>query len=289
MKIGLFANIAKPNLKDIIFPLIDWFISNNISLIISDVLSDFLKIKNNKIKIVSRKKLPSESDCIITLGGDGTLLYAARLIGEVETPLLGINIGGLGFLTEISIDELYPKLEKFFRGEYTINNRMTIQCNILYNDSSYKHFALNDLVIERSSSSRVIEIDVTIDNTFFNRFISDGIIISTPTGSTAYSLSAGGPIVMPVLESMILNPICPHALTVRPVVIPADIDISLHVEKNESKVLLSLDGQENLFLKPPFTVEIKKSDIYIKMISFNDHCFFDLLRQKLQWSYLPKK
>jgi len=289
MKISLFANINKPQIKEVASSLIHWFLEHNIDIIISFHLSKILKPINQNVKIVNRKDLASESDMILTLGGDGTLLFAARLVGAAQTPLLGVNMGGLGFLTEISCDTLYSKLEKLISNEYTIYKRMTINCEIESKDIKATYLALNDLVVQRSTSSRVIEIDLSINNTFFNKYISDGIIISTPTGSTAYSLSAGGPIVIPSLECMIINAICSHALTVRPVVIPAESNIIIDIKESEKELLVTLDGQENLYCRAPLRVSISKNDSYINLVTFKEYNFFELLRQKLQWRSLPKK
>lgn len=289
MKIALFANTTKPEIKEVASSLIHWFLKRHIDVIISFHLSTILQLKNNKVKIVERTDLASESDVILTLGGDGTLLFAARLVGPAQTPLLGVNMGGLGFLTEISCDTLYSKLEKLISNEYAIYKRMTINCEIESKDINTTHLALNDFVVQRATSSRVIEIDLSINNTFFNKYISDGIIISTPTGSTAYSLSAGGPIVIPSLECMIINAICPHALTVRPVVIPAESKILIEIKESEKELLVTLDGQKNLYCHTPLKIGITKNDSCIRLVTFKEYNFFELLRKKLQWRSLPKK
>jgi len=289
MNIALFANTNKPSIKEVTDTLINWLNDHNITVIISTHLFKVLNLNKKKIIIVDRNNLASKSDVILTLGGDGTLLYAARLVGSSQTPILGVNMGGLGFLTEVSLDSLYSKLTKLISEDYSIHKRMTINCEIKNKNIKGKYLALNDLVVQRSTSSRVIDIDISINNTFFNKYISDGIIISTPTGSTAYSLSAGGPIVIPTLESMIINPICPHALTVRPVVIPADSEIVLEIKKSEKELLVTLDGQKNLYSSAPLSIKIYKNDFYINLITFKEHNFFELLRQKLQWRSLPKK
>ena len=289
MKIALFANTQKPHIKQVSNSLIDWLLDHHIKIIISSHLSQFLERDDNKISLVEREDIATQSDVIITLGGDGTLLFAAKLVGSSQTPLLGVNVGGLGFLTEVSLDSLYKKLDDLISGNYSIHKRMTIHCEIINEDLKDTHIALNDLVVQRSTSSRIIEIDLSINNTFFNKYISDGIIISTPTGSTAYSLSAGGPIVIPTLESIIINPICPHALTVRPVVIPADSVIDLEIKTSEKELLVTLDGQKNLYCNAPLSIKIHKNNSYIHLITFKEHNFFELLRQKLQWRCLPKK
>lgn len=289
MKIALFANTNKKEIKKVSNSIIDWLFDHQIPVIISNHLSDILQRKDGKVSIIERENLAAESDVIITLGGDGTLLFAARLVGSSQTPLLGVNMGGLGFLTEVSVNSIYNKLSKLIADDYSVDKRMTIKCEVESKTSHGTYLALNDFVVQRSTSSRVVDIDLSINGTFFNKYISDGIIISTPTGSTAYSLSSGGPIVIPSLESMIINPICPHALTVRPVVIPAESKIIINIKRSERELLLTLDGQENLYCNAPLTIKISKNDRYINLITFKEYDFFELLRQKLQWRSLPKK
>jgi NAD+ kinase len=238
---------------------------------------------------VEIQDLTISCDCILAMGGDGTMLSAARIIGNSEKPLVGINLGGLGFLTGISVETLFEKMERILLGDYTIEKRMVLDVHVIGNGDGKTYFALNDVVLDRGGSPRVIRADVTIDGQFFNTYISDGIIVSTPTGSTAYSLSAWGPIVVPSLESIILNPICPHSLTARPTVIPATSKVILKVQPGDSNSLLSVDGQENIYISPGTEVEILKGDFYIHFISFSENCFFDLLRKKLQWGSLPYK
>ncbi|MFO7890118.1 MAG: NAD(+)/NADH kinase [bacterium] len=289
MKIALFANTHKKEIKKVSDSIINWLFDRQITVMISDHLSDILQRKDGKVTIIKREDLAAESDVIVTLGGDGTLLFAARLASCSQTPLLGVNMGGVGFLTEVSLDSLYSKFSKLIADEYSIDKRMTINCEVKCKNIQGRYIALNDFVVQRSTSSRVIDINLSINDTFFNKYISDGIIISTPTGSTAYSLSAGGPIVIPSLESMIINPICPHALTVRPVVIPAESKIIIDIHNSEKELLITLDGQENLYCSAPVKIKISKNDFYTNLITFKEHNFFELLRQKLQWRSLPKK
>lgn len=289
MKIGIFANIEKPKVKETLCPLLDWLMNRKIDTVISQQLSDWLQSNNSNIQTVDDAGLVPSSDIIVSLGGDGTMLAAARVVGESGKPLMGVNLGGLGFLTEASVDDLYPKMEKLISGQYTLDKRMVLKTRVSGNSSERYYFAMNDVVLDRGGSPRVIRIDVTIDGEYFNTYISDGIIVSTPTGSTAYSLAAWGPIVVPSLESIILNPICPHALTVRPTVIPASSKIELNVQFDDSDALLSIDGQENVRVPSETTLEIEKGDFYIHLVAFKEYCFFDLLRKKLQWGSLPRK
>lgn len=286
MKIGIIANIQKPKVAETLQPFINWLLERNIGPVMSHQLYDWLKFDNPRVKIVDLDGLAKSSDLVIAMGGDGTMLTAARLIGKWEKPLVGINLGGLGFLTEFPVEELYEKMEKIIAGEYSVERRMVLTARVLEEHQQRVYFALNDMVLDRGGSPRVIRVDVTIDGEYFNTYISDGIIVSTPTGSTAYSLAAWGPIVVPSLESIILNPICPHSLTARPTVIPASSRIVL---KAHSDNLLSVDGQKNVQIASEISIEVQKGDFYVHLVSLKEHSFFDLLRKKLQWGSIPRK
>jgi len=190
MKIGIFANTQKPKVKDTLCPFFDWLLDHKVEIVISYELVKWLKDLNCPVLTVDHASLAASSDIVVSLGGDGTMLAAARLIGGSGKPLMGVNLGGLGFLTEASVEELYPKMEKIISGQYTLDKRMVLRTRILGEENQQAHFAMNDVVLDRGGSPRVIRVDVTIDGEYFNTYISDGIIVSTPTGSTAYSLSA---------------------------------------------------------------------------------------------------
>lgn len=288
MKVGIVANIQKPNVEETLRHFLSWLEERKIEFVLDERLHDWMKFSRTDVEVVALSTLPRVSDIVVAMGGDGTILTAARLVGEWERPLLGINLGGVGFLTEASVDDFYPKMEKVIAGEYSIEKRMVLKTRIS-GDPEKKYFALNDVVLDRGGSPRVIRVDVSIDGQYFNTYVSDGIIVSTPTGSTAYSLAAWGPIVVPSLESIILNPICPHALTVRPTVIPASSKVILQVQFQDSEALLSVDGQENVRVASGTSLEVQKGDFYIHLITFSDHNFFDRLRKKLQWGSLPRK
>lgn len=290
MRIGIFANTRKPKVREIIGPFIDWLSQQGQIPVVSSRLQEILKLDKSSLQIVDLDSLPEESDAIVSMGGDGTLLAAARVVGRSSTPIIGVNLGGLGFLTEASVEEFYPTVERIIADDYSIEERMVLTTRVLDDKETREYFAINDVVIDRGGSPRTIRVDMTIDGAFFNTYISDGVIVSTPTGSTAYSLSAWGPIVLPALDSMILNPICPHALTVRPTVIPANCKIVLKVEfEDYAEALLSVDGQENILLPSGTTLEVERADYNVRLITLRDHSFFDRLREKLQWGGLPRK
>jgi len=288
MKIGIIANIQKPLVFETVHPFLEWLAERGHSAVIHQELAEFIEKRPDRTDTVKIEALARNCEVLVSMGGDGTMLAAARLVGSEETPILGVNLGGLGFLAEVSAEELYPRMEDVLGGKYTIEKRMVLQAKI-DNDPERSYYALNDVVLDRGGSPRVISIDVSIDNQVFTRFNSDGIIVATPTGSTAYSLSAWGPIVSPSLESIILTPLCPHSLTERPTVIPPTSCIALKAHTKDIEAFLNIDGQIRVKIEDEATVLIQKGDYYVNLITFPDHSFFDILRRKLQWGSLPRK
>ena len=290
MKMGLFVNLRKKKVRETFRRLLEQLQQRQITPVVGKELSDWIDPGDKSVSVVPNEDLATQSDMIMTLGGDGTLLSAARLVGPSEKPLIGVNLGGLGFLTELTMNELPDRLDSLLHKDYEIEKRMVLAVDVTIDGVSRRHFALNDAVLDRGESSRVIRIEVTIDNEFFNTYVSDGIIVSTPTGSTAYSLSAWGPIVVPSLESIILNPLCPHSLTARPTLVPATSRIILAVQQPlDSFNLLSIDGQENLRIPSGTAIRIGKGDFSVCLVVLKGHSFFDRLRKKLQWGSLPSK
>jgi NAD+ kinase len=221
---------------------------------------------------------------IIVLGGDGTLLSVARLVGDREVPILGVNLGGLGFLTEITLEELYRVVERVVQGDFITNERVVLNASVIRRGERMAEFiVLNDAVINKGALARIIDLETTINQDYVTTFKSDGLIISTPTGSTAYNLSAGGPIVYPSLHCMILTPICPHTLTNRPIVIPDDVVIRATLKAKQQEVILTLDGQQGFTLEFEDVVEVKKAEGRILLIKSPYRHYFEVLREKLKW------
>ena len=289
MNVGIFANINKPAVIETIQPFLSWLSERDLNTVISQRLANLIHPEDNHIRIVEKETLPRHCDILIAMGGDGTMLAAARLMGKLEKPILGVNLGGLGFLAEVTVDDLYLRIQDILDGRYKIEKRMVLQARISNDPENHTYYALNDVVLDRGGSPRVISIDVSIDKQFFTQFNSDGVIIATPTGSTAYSLSAWGPIVTPSLESIILTPLCPHSLTERPTVIPPQSCISLQAHTPDIEAFLNIDGQIRVQIKGGASVMVQKGDFYIHLITFEGHTFFDILRKKLQWGSLPRK
>ena len=228
--------------------------------------------------------IPDTVDLVVVLGGDGTLLGAARKVGRYGLPILGVNLGGLGFLTEIPLEMLYKDIEKVITGQVTVEPRLMLQASVLRNGEEKCRFSvLNDVVINKGALARIIDLRVSIDGHFLTTFRSDGLIISTPTGSTGYNLSAGGPILYPDLEALILTPICPFTLTQRPIIVPDTSVIEVQMGKHNEEVILTFDGQVGFDLMAHDRVIISKSEKKLKLIKSPDQDYYDILRTKLKW------
>lgn len=221
---------------------------------------------------------------VVVLGGDGTMIAAARMIGEAEVPVLGINYGSLGYLTDFRIEELHTAVESVVSGKFETDHRVMLRTELIRNGESIAGGrVLNDVVINKAALARIIAIEVRLNGLFVNSFRSDGLIVATPTGSTAYNLSAGGPIVYPSMNAVVLTPICPFTLTNRPIVIPDDAQIELKLESGSEGVILSLDGQTGFPLVVGDIVRIRKSRTTLNLVQPENRNYFDVLRKKLQW------
>lgn len=233
---------------------------------------------------VTREEMPSRVDTIIVFGGDGTILSVARAIGDNNAPILAVNLGSLGFLTEVTLDELYEALERLLKGEHRIDERRLLDATVKRSDGSSASFhALNDVVITKGALARIIQLDAYIDEDFMATFLADGLIIATPTGSTAYSLAAGGPIVLPSLACTVVTPICPHTLTNRPLVFPPESEIRIILTSGED-VMLTVDGQQGVELAQEDEIVCTSSRLRIELIKPHNKSFFDVLREKLKWA-----
>lgn len=229
--------------------------------------------------------IPRSVDWVVVLGGDGTLLGAARRIGQYGIPILGVNLGGLGFLTSIPFKRLYPVVEMMLDGSVEMESRIMLEAKVLRKDEEVCRFqVLNDVVINKMALARIIDLDVIINEEFLTTFKADGLIISTPTGSTAYNLAAGGPILYPTMETLIITPICPFTLTNRPIIIPDTSIVKIKMGKEtEETVTLTFDGQVGFDLCYEDNVLIYKSEEKIKLLRPPDHSYFNILRTKLMW------
>ena len=236
------------------------------------------------LKGMPRTSVPEGCDLLMVLGGDGTLLSAARAIGRREIPLFPVNLGGLGFLTAITIDEVFPELERAFRGEHRIAKRKLLSTEVVRGKEVIASYdALNDAVLTKASIARMIDLQAFADEQFVANYKADGLIISTPTGSTAYSLAAGGPIIFPSVPAICMTPICPHMLTNRPVILPETSVIRIVSRAPDESVFLTIDGQTGNPIREGDTIVCRSSDYALHLVRPPRMMFFDVLRQKLKW------
>jgi NAD+ kinase len=226
----------------------------------------------------------STADLAVVVGGDGTLLAAARLLGNRQVPIVAINHGGLGFLTEVTLEEMYGALERVLAGEFVTELRMMMDVRVSRAGRQIADCrALNDVVINKGTVSRMIELDASVDGQHVSRFRSDGLIVSTPTGSTAYNISAGGPIIYPTMGAMIMTPICSHTLTNRPIVLPESVKIEITLRSAQDDVYVTVDGQVGIKLETEDQLFVEKSQVAVQLVAPADKNYFDVLRGKLKW------
>jgi NAD+ kinase len=278
-KIGIICKPDAPEPPGILKNLVPWLLSKGLEVYLEKETASFEGVKS-----VPRSELPGLVEFVVVLGGDGTMLGTARLVAEKGIPVLGVNLGGLGFITEVYTDELFMALEKIMRGECPTEERMMLSARIMRGGEEIAHYtALNDVVINKGAMARIIDLEIEVNKTYVTMFKSDGAIVATPTGSTAYSLSAGGPILYPTIHSLVLTPINPHTLTNRPLVLPEDAHIEITLKSQSEGVLLALDGQAGFTLMTGDTVEIKKSPHNAILMRAGGRDHFDVLRTKLKW------
>lgn len=230
------------------------------------------------------EKFKNDVDLIIVLGGDGTMISTARLTGEREVLVLGINYGSLGYLTEFRIEEMFPAIESILEGNYEIDHRMMLDVELWREDQQLATGrVLNDVVINKAVLARIIEIEVSLNDLYVNSFRADGLIIATPTGSTAYNLSAGGPIIYPSMNAVVITPICPFTLTNRPIVMPDTAEISMRLLNESDGVVITLDGQIGHQMEIGDFVKIRRSKTNFSLVQPSNRNYFDVLRNKLKW------
>lgn len=280
--------VVKPNHKEAratAVELREWLKKRGIKLIAAAGEEDKKsQTDNSEFEAVSIEQFQMKADLIIVLGGDGTMISSARLTGKREIPVLGINYGSLGYLTEFRIEEMFSALEAILAGKYEIDRRVMLE--VEHRRDGEKVFGgrvLNDVVINKAAIARIIEIEVELNNLYVNSFRSDGLIVSTPTGSTAYNLSAGGPIIYPSMNAVVMTPICPFTLTNRPIVVPDTAEINLHLKNENEGVVLTLDGQIGFSMRAGDRVLIRKSQTPFNLVQPPNRNYFDVLRNKLKW------
>lgn len=279
--IGIFAKKSHPDVKVIIERIIAFLQSRDINLLIEKEFAP----DSGKITITEKENIPQESDLIIVFGGDGTLLSVSRLDNVTDIPILAVNLGGLGFLTEIRVEEIEDVLAKVLDSDYDIEKRMMfdVQFKRDADGEVEKFIALNDVVVNKGVLARMIDIDTYVNEKFLNSYKADGLIISTPTGSTGYSLSAGGPIIYPSLKVIAIIPICPHTLTNRPIILDDEKEIMVTLRSGDDDVYLTMDGQVGVVMKIGDQVKVSKSNNNITLIKSPFRNYFEVLKEKLKW------
>jgi len=279
-RIGLFAKRSNPDAIVVAREVTTWLQERGVEVFLDQRLASDM----GDYQGYPGGSIPAMVNLIVVLGGDGTLISVARRVGDLRTPILGVNLGSLGFLTEITLDELYPMLEKVVAGEFTVTNRIMLDAVVRRgNQEVGRYRVLNDVVINKGAIARIIDMEVTVDNDYLTTFKADGLIISSPTGSTAYNLAAGGPIIYPGLHCLVISPICPHMLTNRPIIVSDEAIIRVEVKFKDEDVVLTADGQVGMPLQGGDMVEIRKSRSSTLLIKSPSRDFFEVLRTKLHW------
>ena len=278
---GIICKPLKEMVSSVVPPLTEWLRARNIEVFVDQETEGCI---HTNFPAFAREDLGQKVDLIIVLGGDGTLISAARALHGQNVPLLAVNLGGLGFLTSVTLDELYPLLEQVLKGEHRIGERMMLEAEILRSGkAAQRERALNEAVANKAALARMLDFDVFVDTHHVGRYRADGIIVATPTGSTAYSLAAGGPIIQPDLDAFVITPICPHMLTNRPLVIPDTSRVELDFTAADEPVYLTLDGQSGFQLEPKDHVVITKSASKVKFVRPPRKTYYEVLRSKLRW------
>jgi len=278
---GIITKPAHQQPRAVIPPLLEWLERRNIEVFVDQ---DTQACSDTKATCLSRDDLAQKIDLLIVLGGRGTLIKGERALGGKKVPILAVNLGGLGFLSSVTLDELYPVLETVLGGGHQTSERMMLEAKVLRGGRVVEQQnALNDAVITKTALARMLEFDVLINGAPVTRYRADGLIVATPTGSTAYSLAAGGPIVDPHLDALLVTPICPHMLTNRPLVIPDTSRVEIDVAATEEPVYLTLDGQVGLRLDSHDRVSVTQSPNRILLVQPPRKNYFDVLRSKLRW------
>tara|TARA_B100000470_G_scaffold176337_1_gene140599 strand:+ start:207 stop:1112 length:906 start_codon:yes stop_codon:yes gene_type:complete len=279
-KIGVFCKPKAPSATDILGRLIPWLRKQNYHIFLDTGTAAII----NETSSYEKREISQQADLLIVLGGDGTLLSVARAAHPHNIPILAVNLGSLGFLAEISIDELYPTLENILAGKFEIENRMLLNACIWRNGEKVEdHNVLNDVVINKGAVARVINLQVLVNGQYMTSYRADGLIIATPTGSTAYSLSAGGPIIHPSMHTLVLSPICPFTLTNRSILIPDQSIIQVKLAAEYDDVRVTLDGQEGYDMRAGDILEIKKTKTPLQLIRGPNKNYYQILRDKLHW------
>jgi len=280
-RVGLVAKPDAAQAQSVILRLVEWLGQRGMTVVLEKETAGL--VPSVSAAAARKSDLPGQVDLLIVLGGDGTLLSMARAVGDLGVPILGVNLGGLGFLTATTLDEMLPALETLLAGGMEVEERLMLSASLRRGGQSVgEYIALNDGVITKSAMSRIIDLSVSVGGRHAISYRADGLIIATPTGSTAYNLSAGGPILFPTMDAVVLTPIAPHTLSNRPIVVPGAqrIEVALLIDQ---EVMLTMDGQVGVPLRERDVVEVQKAAARIRLVRFPQKDFFSVLRTKLKW------
>jgi len=278
--IGILTKPKFPEAKRTLHDVVSWLRARSIDVVLDTTSAMLLGEQGG----YQKSQLANTADVLLVMGGDGTMLNAARLAGERSIPILGVNMGGLGFLTEVRLENLYPCLERVFANDFVLDERLMLRTHIhRHGETVEQGEVLNDVVISKGTLARMIELKISIQGRFVTNLRGDGLIVSSPTGSTAYSLSAGGPIIDPAVQSLILTPICPHTLTHRPLIVPGNAEIEVTLTSKDDGAMATLDGQVGVAITQGDTVVIQTSEHRSRLIRFPESNYYDVLREKLKW------
>lgn len=280
--VGIISRPRREDIARVVPPLIDWLRAHGAEVVCDSETGDCIGPVTAQMR--KREELPAHSDLLIVLGGDGTLLSAARLAADREVPILAVNLGGMGFLTTVPQDEIYEILEEIFSCKHRVSERVLLEARIVRDGTVIRRqIALNDAVLNKAALARIMDVTLRVDSEYVTTYKADGLILSTPTGSTAYSLAAGGPIVYPTVESFVVTPICPHTLTNRPLVIPDTAKIEIDFQSEDDAVFLTLDGQIGIELARGDHIVVRKAPEKLRLVRPARKTYFQILRNKLKW------
>jgi NAD+ kinase len=284
MNFGIIANFERPDAADTVAMIIRWCQKNNHSVFLSKEIVSFV---NLEVLSCKRDEMWQHIDVLVSMGGDGTMLASVRALGVHSIPILGINLGSLGFLTQITPDHLEESLQKVADGAYKIEERLVLKTEVQNEGILEYPYALNDVVIDKGNISRVINLSLYANNEYISSYTADGLIISTATGSTAYSLSVGGPILNPVMQAIIVCPISPFSLTTRPLIFPPDCNLEVRLRSEHGNATVTIDGQVATSVNPKGSVLVRRAEHTVKFITFAENSFYEILRNKLHWGKQP--
>jgi len=287
MKVGIMGNRAKKDLWRVAKDLVGMLTDGGARFVVDEELARWVnkEVGSRVVEpgdVAPLETLPRRCDVLVAFGGDGTILSASRLVGRRGIPILGVNLGKLGFLAEFAVEDMEEWVGALLKRKYKVEERMVLEASTRAGRRR-RFYGLNDIVIDKSGSSRVIDLQTVVNNEHLITYTADGLIVATPTGSTAYSLATGGPIVVPESKAITLSPICPHTLTARPVIVPDSSSIRVVVEGGTKAIHITADGQVEEILHPPLEFLIRKANYSVRLVKRLDRSYYDVLRAKLMW------